>query len=498
MTEESIRFTDKSENDTKRIIALMIENLESENVNLRIHSLRQILDIVLDISSNYELVLKYKLIPLLNKFAVNIDNYEEFVLSTTILHIISTRDRSQFFDAITEPLIRIIQSGDEKLSKTASKTLGELIEDNQFVRLSLLSNGFIKMIQLKFIRYLTGTQQSSSTLQSEDKISIHVQIGLLDVLLKLVESAENIQPIAILMSVLEQLKSDQQIEIKKKTINIIGILIAKGIDIHALTESNSKSIEQQKIIDNEQNNRIQQLEEQIRMKDEELKRERDEKGKEKVEKQRFQQELEKLGEENLILKAENIRLKEEVEKIKKTPSIEPEDIYLSDVDVYMKKISKKWDKPNTISLSQVLESGVWMMEAVFSETWSHGTGIGIVRDSYIIPSGTDPWKEPHNKQMALYLGCGWSGQVLYQGNQSMGNASFKESQVIKLEFDSEKSTLRFFLDDTQQPVYISGIKEKVRIVIFMYWPGISCTIRSLKKLASPTSGHVENEKAIQW
>ncbi|KAA6363052.1 MAG: hypothetical protein EZS28_041422, partial [Streblomastix strix] len=64
--------------------------------------------------------------------------------------------------------------------------------------------------------------------------------------------------------------------------------------------------------------------------------------------------------------------------------------------------------------------------------------------------------------------------------------------------DSEKGTLIFFVDGVQQPVYISGIKEKVRFFICMYYAGTSCTIRSLKKLSSPTSGHVPNEKAIQW
>ncbi|KAA6375980.1 MAG: hypothetical protein EZS28_028492, partial [Streblomastix strix] len=66
------------------------------------------------------------------------------------------------------------------------------------------------------------------------------------------------------------------------------------------------------------------------------------------------------------------------------------------------------------------------------------------------------------------------------------------------QFDSEKGTLIFFVDGVQEPVYISGIKEKVRFFICMYYAGTSCTIRSLKKLNSPTSEHVPNEKAIQW
>ncbi|KAA6310684.1 MAG: hypothetical protein EZS28_056267, partial [Streblomastix strix] len=59
-------------------------------------------------------------------------------------------------------------------------------------------------------------------------------------------------------------------------------------------------------------------------------------------------------------------------------------------------------------------------------------------------------------------------------------------------------TLIFFLAGTQQPVYISGIKEKVRFIICMYYANSYCIIRSLKKLAAPTTGHVANEKVVQW
>ncbi|KAA6387754.1 MAG: hypothetical protein EZS28_016717, partial [Streblomastix strix] len=68
----------------------------------------------------------------------------------------------------------------------------------------------------------------------------------------------------------------------------------------------------------------------------------------------------------------------------------------------------------------------------------------------------------------------------------------------RLEFDSVKGTLIFFIDGIQQPIYISGIQEKVRLIIDMYYAGSLCTIQSLKKQLSPTSSHVDNEQAIQW
>ncbi|KAA6367144.1 MAG: hypothetical protein EZS28_037329, partial [Streblomastix strix] len=55
-----------------------------------------------------------------------------------------------------------------------------------------------------------------------------------------------------------------------------------------------------------------------------------------------------------------------------------------------------------------------------------------------------------------------------------------------------------FIDNVQQPVYISGINEKVRFIFHIGGNYSSCLIRSLKKLEAPTSVNIENEKTVQW
>ncbi|KAA6321072.1 MAG: hypothetical protein EZS28_054602, partial [Streblomastix strix] len=75
---------------------------------------------------------------------------------------------------------------------------------------------------------------------------------------------------------------------------------------------------------------------------------------------------------------------------------------------------------------------------------------------------------------------------------------FDNNEIVRLEFDSEKGTLTFFLNDVQQPVYISGIKEKVRFVFALRGQNETCIIHSLKKLEAATAGHVANEKTVQW
>ncbi|KAA6396443.1 MAG: hypothetical protein EZS28_008029 [Streblomastix strix] len=124
--------------------------------------------------------------------------------------------------------------------------------------------------------------------------------------------------------------------------------------------------------------------------------------------------------------------------------------------------------------------------------------IGIVRDSYDIPAKAWFCDGPHTDHIAAFCGIGYPYPVYSKGKGTKGNAGFDYNQILRLEFDSFKGTLILFIDNVQQPVYFSGIKDKVRFIIYMYDKGDSCTIRSLKKLYTPTSKHLETEYAIEW
>ncbi|KAA6371371.1 MAG: hypothetical protein EZS28_033102 [Streblomastix strix] len=207
--------------------------------------------------------------------------------------------------------------------------------------------------------------------------------------------------------------------------------------------------------------------------------------------------------------AELKQLKEVIENLQPKPpqdfpnaihNPDPADIDFTDVDGRMKKISKKLEKYNIVSLTQVMEDGIWDFETEFSCPNSVNASIGIVQDSYPIPIGVNPWNQPQISHIAFFGGKGLSpnGGVWCKGTVITGNVEFKNNQKVKVEYDSEKGTLIFFIDGVQQPVYVTGINEKVRFFIHICHTGSSCTIRSLKKLTAATSGHVANEKAIQW
>ncbi|KAA6374141.1 MAG: hypothetical protein EZS28_030333 [Streblomastix strix] len=176
---------------------------------------------------------------------------------------------------------------------------------------------------------------------------------------------------------------------------------------------------------------------------------------------------------------------------------DPADIELVDIDSVQKKIIKKKIGFVTISLTQVFENGILSFETMFMKTKGFA-GIGIVRYSYDIPANACYCDKPHTDHIAAFCGRGYQYPVWYKAKGTYGNAGFDTNQILRVEFDSFKGTLILFIDNVQQPVYFSGIKEKVRFIISMYEAGSSCTIHSLKKLQAPTSKHLSNEKAVKW
>ncbi|KAA6374414.1 MAG: hypothetical protein EZS28_030057, partial [Streblomastix strix] len=441
----------------------LIQDLESDVTNLHIPAIRQILNIVIDNRESKDLAQKFNLIPLLNKFAGNIEKNEEFVLSTTILHVIGVRngndDKTILAGAATDSIIQTIFSPDEKASKSGSKALCDLIEENEIIRHSLMTTGFIQKVQHAFANNKQSSSSSSS--QTENITPNHVKSGLLDVIINLLSAADNILPISVLIPVLNELKTIEEKNIKKKSMNILAILNSQGINFPSSDSTKEKDSKIQQL---EESNRIK--DEQLRLKDEELKHERDEKQKEKTEKISKEKEINSL-------KTENEKLKEQIDKMKPKLSLDapialinqdPSDFELINIDGLKKKIIKKQNKWNTISLSQVVEDGIWEMESEFAN--DNHAAIGIVRDSHNLVAGKAANESPNDQHTAILYNQSWyNGNVRCKGKEMPGNTGFKGKQKVKQQFDSGTGTLMFFIDGIQQLVYITRINEKVRFIV---------------------------------
>ncbi|KAA6377329.1 MAG: hypothetical protein EZS28_027145 [Streblomastix strix] len=145
---------------------------------------------------------------------------------------------------------------------------------------------------------------------------------------------------------------------------------------------------------------------------------------------------------------------------------DPGYVELIDIDGVQKKINKKEFDYSTNSLVQVLDNGIWSLEARFLNIGQYGfAAIGIVRNSYDIPANAYYALKPHTYHIAAFQGVSSLYPIWYKGEGTYGNAGIDDKQILRLEFDSFKGTLILFIDNVQQPVYFSGIKEKVRFIV---------------------------------
>ncbi|KAA6370532.1 MAG: hypothetical protein EZS28_033941 [Streblomastix strix] len=116
--------------------------------------------------------------------------------------------------------------------------------------------------------------------------------------------------------------------------------------------------------------------------------------------------------------------------------------------------------------------------------------VGIVKSEYKIPYPCNPIVSQNLQNMLSYYGA---GQVWYKEKWMQGNAKFSDGQMIRLEINADVGTLNYYVDGYQQPVFVTGISEAVKI-----WKDSSITIVSVKKLTYPIAQTIPNQKSVQW
>ncbi|KAA6378247.1 MAG: hypothetical protein EZS28_026227 [Streblomastix strix] len=323
MEEESVRASKAAFNEINSTNCLanipqLATALRSPDKNILIPALKHILDIVVNEPESIEAVYENDIVSILNKLLSINQEGEIYILSNAIMNVIGLR--SEVVDAVvraraaTEPLIQIIHSLNEKQSKQGSKALSDLITENETIRNSLLTTGFAEVVlhTLTSNNQIQSKQSSSST---SDIIPIFIKVGLLDVVLRLVTTAEGLQPLALLIPILEDIKLNGEGELKSKSKKILGLLSIEGINVQSTSNKEELKYEKEEIIRLKEEYRIK--DEEIRMKDElnqrineELRREKEQLKQKDEELRREKEERNRILEENGKLKFENQMLKE--------------------------------------------------------------------------------------------------------------------------------------------------------------------------------------------
>ncbi|KAA6377026.1 MAG: hypothetical protein EZS28_027447 [Streblomastix strix] len=464
-----------------------------------------------------------------------------FVLSTTILHVIgvrnSTDDTTILAGAVTESMILNIFTSDEKQSKAASICLEGLIEENENIRNALLTNGFLQKVQQTFTNQSSSSSSSSQTSNASPNYLIS---GLLDIILKLLATADDLQPISILIPLLNEMKTAGEKNIKKKIEMLLATLNANGINSPSSESSNEKESKIQQLEESnrlkdekfrQQEEQLKQNQEQLRQKDEQL-RAQQEQTRASNEKARLSEQQKLQVQEQLRTKDADIqRLQNEINQLRQiqapssathsTQVIQPvvdrnatiqdnkselenpdptgQGVRLERIQDLNRKAVALKQEYLSVSLNKVIKDGIHRIEVRFEKFNQYGFSVGsvgIVKAGYKIPYPCYPYGEPHAKNMLLYYG--YYGNIYFKGISTSGNVQFSDGQLIAMELNADVGTLHFFVDGIQQPVFVRGIKEAVKFYFYIFYQDSSFSIVSVKKLPVPTAKTLPNEKIVQW
>ncbi|KAA6372278.1 MAG: hypothetical protein EZS28_032194, partial [Streblomastix strix] len=83
------------------------------------------------------------------------------------------------------------------------------------------------------------------------------------------------------------------------------------------------------------------------------------------------------------------------------------------------------------------------------------------------------------------------GSIAFAEESVSGNAEFDKGNYVALELnmDSTPRTLTFFVDDEEQPQYITYIPESVSFWVFLFEVDSSFKVTKFERLRNPTAKH---------
>ncbi|KAA6401395.1 MAG: hypothetical protein EZS28_003072 [Streblomastix strix] len=155
-------------------------------------------------------------------------------------------------------------------------------------------------------------------------------------------------------------------------------------------------------------------------------------------------------------------------------------------------------------------SGIFFIQFQFKVNEQDGRLVGVMKNVADIQAinrvkvnnganivKINPMRDEANDNMLCYYGT--RGLIFYKQCKYEGNDPFKcDDHLIGIELNTRKGELHFFIDLTQQKVFVKGIVEPVKIFGCLYYQSSSFTVVSLKRITAPMSVKIPGERAIEW
>ncbi|KAA6360465.1 MAG: hypothetical protein EZS28_044008 [Streblomastix strix] len=122
---------------------------------------------------------------------------------------------------------------------------------------------------------------------------------------------------------------------------------------------------------------------------------------------------------------------------------------------------------------------------------------GFMRNGLTIPFNSGPNVSPFQGDNAFFYE---DGSAFWNGVPTTGNKRMKDKDVIEIEVNlkAQPRTAHLFINEKQQPIFISNIPEEVQFFFFVANKNDSVTVISLKTMNEPTITNISGAKELRW
>ncbi|KAA6402957.1 MAG: hypothetical protein EZS28_001520 [Streblomastix strix] len=402
------------------------------------------------------------------------------------------------------PLVVMVKSSTPETSVAAKEALVTLISRSTEVRDSLIQSGFVESARYALV---------------DERTPEHTQSNVLDVITQLIFSEANPADMCGLYFILQKksTSSDEALKgVTKKAKLIQGCLQIREAHSEAMPDDLYQLLTDFLVFKTEtqgnqrENEELKRIIQEYRYKEEELKKNLYEKQQKLDEKNRQIDEFRRMDDEKKDM-IEKVKKKDEMIKQKISEleiqlsgvKAKPFDIPIS-ITVQPGSQTKKEDESTYTSTSRdcetfpidtVMRLGIYKCEIRIDQVdkpW-----FGVMKSTMIVPSGKSPGHDPYCKDNAFFR---YDGQVFNNGIGVSGNQTMRSGDKIAIEVNMTvfPRTAHLFINGAQQPIFIKGLPELVKIYFFIRNISDSVTILSLRSLPDPTAIEIRNSKAIQW
>ncbi|KAA6380394.1 MAG: hypothetical protein EZS28_024079 [Streblomastix strix] len=169
----------------------------------------------------------------------------------------------------------------------------------------------------------------------------------------------------------------------------------------------------------------------------------------------------------------------------------PKSLLFKHVKVKQDTFTLNNDNQTTILFDPLVNKGIvkFVVQSIFNLS-----AVGIADETVKYERKEYPWARGYEKIVQYYR----FGNIQHDYHLSVGNAEFNTGDRVTLELnmDSSPRTFTFFVNDEEQPNYVSNIPAAVRALLWQ--KGDAFKVIKFEALSAPTAKHGAGSRAWEF